>query len=227
MPNQNTIKTKILIVDDHPAIRTTMSDVMESEGFDVELAENGNKAIELYADKTFDFVLIDMQMPDIKGVEAYKEMLQVDKRHARFIFISAFSAPELEKEAHELGCIAFFHKPIRVEHIIELIRSRLRISVLIFIENQQLRKRVTSEIKQEGFNFENSDGLDDALIRIRQIDYNFLIIDEDSPSLEQERIKNTIKFSNSKSEIVEINEDEASCLASSRIHQKLNTNYSI
>ena len=221
------MKTKILIVDDHPAIRTTMSDVMEGEGFEVDLAENGSKAIELYTDKTFDFVLMDMQMPDIKGVQTYKEMLKIDKRHAKFIFISAFSVPELEKEAQELGCIAFFHKPIRVEHIIGLIRSRLRISVLIFIENQQLRKRVTSEIKREGFNVENSDGLDDALIRIRQIDYNFLIIDEDSPSLEQERIKNTIQFSNSSSEVIEINEDEASCLASSRIHQKFNINYSI
>ena len=48
------MKTKILIVDDHPAIRTTMSDVMEGEGFEVDLAENGSKAIELYTDKTFD-----------------------------------------------------------------------------------------------------------------------------------------------------------------------------
>ena len=40
--------TNILIVDDHPAIRTTMKDVMENEGFETELADSGTKALEIY-----------------------------------------------------------------------------------------------------------------------------------------------------------------------------------
>lgn len=221
------MKVKILIVDDHPAIRTTMYDVMKSEGFDVELAENGKKAIELYLAQSFDFVLMDMQMPDMKGVLAYREMIDSSKKQAEFIFISAFSAPELEEEAHKLGCLAFLQKPIRVEKVIELIRARLRSSVLVFIENKQLCQNVMNEIKKEGFNLEISSRFDDTLIRIRQIDYNFLVIDEDSPSIEQEGIKNTIKISSSDTEVVQINEDEATSLVTSRMNKFFLLNYTI
>ena len=56
-------KIKILIVDDHPAIRSTMSDVLINEGFEVDLAQNGVDAFAIYSIKDFDFVLMDMQMP--------------------------------------------------------------------------------------------------------------------------------------------------------------------
>ena len=131
---------KVLIVDDHPAIRTTMKDVMENEGFETELADSGERALEIYKNSFFDFVLMDMQMPGLKGVEAFRQMLQNEKKHAKFIFISAFSSPELEKDARELGCIEFLQKPIRVEDVVKLIRAKLRTSILIFIENKNLSR---------------------------------------------------------------------------------------
>ena len=175
--------TNILIVDDHPAIRTTMKDVMENEGFATVVAESGAKAIDLYKKNKFDFVLMDMQMPEVKGVDAFRLMLQCDRKHAEFIFISAFSSPELEKEAHQLGCIEFLQKPIRVEDVIKLIRAKLRISILLFIENKNLHQSVAKEINKEGYTLEISSNIDEALINIRQIDYNFIVIDEDSPAL--------------------------------------------
>ena len=59
-----------------------------------------------------------------------------------FIFISAFSSPELEKEAQQLGCIEFLHKPIRIEDVVKLIREKLRTSILLFIENKNLQENV-------------------------------------------------------------------------------------
>ena len=146
------MKTKILIIDDHPAIRATMQDVMKNEGFETMIAESGQEAIDIYMSEYFDFVLMDMQMPDMKGVEAYRRMLNNKQQHAKFIFISAFSSPELEDEAHELGCIAFLQKPIRVEQVIEIIRSKSRTSVLVFIENENLRKKCSSRF-EEGRSF--------------------------------------------------------------------------
>ena len=211
------MKTKILLVDDHPAIRTTMFDVMVNEGFDVQVAECGEDAIRAYSNDTFQFVLMDMQMPDMKGVEAYRKMLEHNQIHAKFIFISAFSSPELENEAHELGCIAFLQKPIRVEQVIELIRSKSRKSVLVFIENTELLRNVMNQLKKEGISAETASAFDQALIKIRQINYNYIIIDEDSPSVEQEGFKNTIKVTKSESHIVNINEDEPPGLVISRI----------
>ena len=108
----------------------------------MDLAENGVDAFAIYSIKDFDFVLMDMQMPDCKGVDAYEKMLLLDKKHAEFIFISAFSAPELERKAKELGCIAFMQKPIRIESIIKLIRTKSLISILVFVTNPLLRKEL-------------------------------------------------------------------------------------
>jgi DNA-binding NtrC family response regulator len=221
------MKTKILLVDDHPAIRTTMFDVMVNEGFDVQVAECGEDAIRAYSNDTFQFVLMDMQMPDMKGVDAYRKMLEHNKIHAKFIFISAFSSPELENEAHELGCIAFLQKPIRVEQVIELIRSKSRKSVLVFIENTELLRNVMNQLKKEGISAETANAFDEALIKIRQINYNYIIIDEDSPSVEQEGFKNTIKVTKSESHIVNINEDEPPTLVISRIQTIDSSEYSI
>ena len=106
--------TNILIVDDHPAIRTTMKDVMENEGFVTEVAESGTKAIDLYKRKKFDFVLMDMQMPEPKEWMHFVKCSSVIVSMQN-LFSSAFSSPELENEAHQLGCIEFLQKPIRLK----------------------------------------------------------------------------------------------------------------
>ena len=180
------MKTKILIVDDHPAIRTTMADVMINEGFEVHVAECGKQANELYSEDTFNFVLMDMQMKDMKGVDVFRKMLKLERKQANFVFISAFSAPELENEAYELGCMAFLQKPIRVERVIDLIRSKSRKSVLVFLENEELLQNVTEELKKECFSIDSVTKFDQALIKLRQINYNYVIVDEDSPGTEQD-----------------------------------------
>ena len=128
---------------------------------------------------------------------------------------------------HELGCIAFLQKPIRVEQVIEIIRSKSRTSVLVFIENENLRKNVLQDLEKEGLSVEEASEFDQALIKIRQINYNYIIIDEDSPSVEQEGFKNTIKVTKSESQIININEDEPSALVVSRIQDIDSSEYSI
>ena len=56
------MNARILIVDDHPAICSTMMDILINEGFEVQVARNGKDAINIYNDNEFEFVLLDMQM---------------------------------------------------------------------------------------------------------------------------------------------------------------------
>lgn len=210
---------RVLIVDDHPAIRSTMMDILKSEGLEVEIAENGTTALKIYSEKEFAFVLMDMQMPDIKGFDTYRQMLTIPKKHAEFIFISAFATPELEKKTKELGCLAFLHKPIRAEEVIKLIRSKSLLSVLVYISNERFRNKIVKNFQNENCNLEIASDFDETLILIRQIDYNYLIIDEDSFSSEQDRIKSSLNLSGSHTELILINEDESTDLLKEQILQ--------
>ena len=210
---------RVLIVDDHPAIRSTMMDILKSEGLEVEIAENGTTALKIYSDKVFEFVLMDMQMPDIKGIDTYRQILAIPKKHAEFIFISAFATPELEKKTKELGCLAFLHKPIRAEEVIKLIRSKSLLSVLVYISNEGFRNKIIKNLQNENCNLEIASDFDDTLILIRQIDYNYLIIDEDSFSSEQDRIKSTLHLSGSQTELILINEDQSTDILKEQILQ--------
>ena len=84
---------------------------------------------------------------------------------------------------------------------------------------ENLQENVAQEVKKEGYTLEKALSIDQALINIRQIDYNFIIIDEDSPSVEQNAVRKTIKVTNSKSQVVEINEDEQVQLVIQRIQK--------
>jgi CheY-like chemotaxis protein len=208
------IKTiKILIVDDHPAVRTTMIDVLNEEGFQTDHAKDGEMGLTKCMVNSYDFVLIDVQMPKMNGVEVLRKLKQDKEIIPQFIFCTAYSLPELKEEAIELGCLAFLQKPIKIEKIISLIKDLKSVPVLVCLKNREQSEQVIDNLQNEGFHTVNTKCVDEALIQLRQIDYKFLIFDTDWPGSEQESIHTTIKTLRSNTICIETNEDEATDLS--------------
>jgi two-component system nitrogen regulation response regulator NtrX len=65
--------SEILVVDDEPGIRTLVQEILEDEGYEVRLAENGESARRAMLDKLPDLVLLDIWMPDLDGISLLKE----------------------------------------------------------------------------------------------------------------------------------------------------------
>ena len=65
---------KMLVADDEIKIRETVKDYMTAKGFDVELAKDGNEAIEKVISQSFDIIILDVMMPHTDGIEACKEI---------------------------------------------------------------------------------------------------------------------------------------------------------
>lgn len=202
-------KNHILVVDDHPAIRETMKDILCEEGFKSQVAENGKDALNLCLANDFDFVLIDIQMPELNGVDVLRKLKELKKKIPKFIFFSAYSTTELEELALSLGAYAFLTKPIKVEKILDLLRQKKAISILVHLNDDHLRKCITNLLTETGYSVNQTKEHDDALIQLRQINYNLIIFDSDSPSLEQESIEITIRSANTKTICLETNEDES------------------
>ncbi len=99
----------ILIVDDEPNARTTLTDIFAEEGYDVIEAANGNKAIEALTSKKPDIIILDYLMPDMDGVEVLKKIRQIDNKIPVIMFTGHADERSI-KGAQELGVSAFIPK---------------------------------------------------------------------------------------------------------------------
>ena len=99
-------------------------------------------------------------------------------------------------------------KPIQVEKIIDLIRDKRGIPILIHLEDDHMRTCLSNLLKNQGYQAIETEKLDDALIQLRQINYSCLIYDSDSAGFEQDALTSTIKSLQTHTICITPNEDE-------------------
>ena len=118
--------TSIFIVEDEFELQTLYKMIFEGIGYEViGMANNGEEAVQMYKafSKKPDIILMDHRMPIKTGIEASKEILQID-RSAKIIFASA---DETVKDlALSIGVLAFNRKPFNVQRFIKSIESALK-----------------------------------------------------------------------------------------------------
>ena len=112
--------TSILVVDDHSAMRSTLRDILQDEGYEVHSASSGEEAVDVFEGGNFDAVLMDVRMQGINGVEAFRRMKSLSNS-VKVILMSAFSVDEIKEESLEEGAVAFLPKPLDMENLIDLI----------------------------------------------------------------------------------------------------------
>ncbi len=115
---------KVLVVDDDPGIRETMLDILSLEGYEVEVADSGERAVELSAKGHFDFALLDIRMPGMNGVQTLHELKRLDDA-VRVIMITGYDEGDLAAKAMEAGAEAVFRKPLDVATFLPLLMSSL------------------------------------------------------------------------------------------------------
>ncbi len=107
---------RILLAEDNPVNQLVARRMLERDGHEVLVADNGKQAVELWEKEAPDLVLMDMQMPLMNGREA---ILRIRKRetekgsHVPIIVFTASVAAEEQEECRRLGADAFITKPIR------------------------------------------------------------------------------------------------------------------
>ena len=113
----------ILIVDDEPGIRITLAGILEDEGYNVTVAEDGNKGIAAADKLNFDIAFIDMKMPGIDGIETFKEIKKISPDTIIF-FMTAFLAEDTLNEAVKLKTQAILYKPLDPDLILKMFKGR-------------------------------------------------------------------------------------------------------
>jgi DNA-binding response OmpR family regulator len=116
-----TSKVRILCVDDEHAIRTLLKSQLEQEGYEVDLAEDGDVAIAKIDASDFDIVLLDIRMPKVGGIDVLRHIGETGAK-ARVIMLTAVDDLSIALESVKLGANDYMTKPFDTEDLLSAIR---------------------------------------------------------------------------------------------------------
>jgi len=115
---------RILVVEDNELNMKLLNDVLEAHGYEVMSTGRGAVAVEWARQYRPDLILMDLQLPDLSGLEATRQLKSDPETHRiPVIAVTAFAMAGDEKKALEHGCDAYVAKPIVLRDFLNLISS--------------------------------------------------------------------------------------------------------
>lgn len=170
----------VLVVDDEPNMLRTLSAILAREGYSVDTAADGEQAIEKCQARDFDAVLMDVRMPRLDGVEAFRQIRR-HRANARVILMSAYREDDLKQEVISDGAIAFIEKPLEIERVIRLISEAPETSILIIEDDEQEAQAIAQSLDSHKYSVTTVRSPMDGLKLVEQIRFDVIFIDVGLP----------------------------------------------
>lgn len=123
------IQASVLIVDDEPSVRQTLSEWMRKKNFHVFEAEGGRQAMEMIQRDDPDIVISDVVMPGMDGIQLLKEAKAV-KADTPFLMISGYPSRSTAVDIMKYGASDYLPKPFTPEELINRVSRTLRLKAL-------------------------------------------------------------------------------------------------
>jgi two-component system nitrogen regulation response regulator NtrX len=117
---------QILVVDDEVGIRELLLEILQDEGYNVQLAENAGQARDLRTQSRPDLVLLDIWMPDTDGVTLLKEWASSGQLTMPVVMMSGHGTIDTAVEATRIGAFDFLEKPIALQKLLTTVGRALR-----------------------------------------------------------------------------------------------------
>ncbi|HUS86657.1 MAG TPA: sigma-54 dependent transcriptional regulator [Bacteroidales bacterium] len=134
---------RVLVIDDEKAIRNTLSEVLEYEKHEVDLAEDGITGLDLFSKNKYDVILCDIKMANMDGIEVL-EKIQDITIDIPVIMISGHGNIDTAVEAIKKGAYDFLEKPLDLNRLLITMRNAMEKSNLI-TQTKVLKKQVSKK----------------------------------------------------------------------------------
>lgn len=131
---------KILIVDDERSIRNSLKEILDDEGYDVEVAENGQQGVEMVEKEKYDVIFCDIKMPVMDGVETLAKLTAMGIDSA-VVMISGHADVATAVDCIKKGAFDFIEKPLDLNRILITIKNA-KDKVHLVKETKSLKKKV-------------------------------------------------------------------------------------
>lgn len=172
---------KILIIDDEKAIRNTLKEILEYEGYQVDEAADGQSGLEKLENDDYEAVLCDIKMPKMDGIEVLTKAAEIAD-DIPFIMISGNATIDTAVEATKKGAYDFISKPPDLNRLLITLRNAIDRKSMV-IENKVLKRKVskTREIIGDSPAIQN---ITDTIEKVAPTDARVLITGENGTGKE-------------------------------------------
>ena len=147
------IMAKILIIDDERAIRNTLKEILEFEGYTIDVAENGRAGLDRALTGAYDLIFTDIKMPELDGLEFLSNyragMAEHNSEEAPVVVITGHGSVDTAVDALKGGAFDFIQKPLDLNRLLLTTKHALEHKSLVQ-ETKVLRKKVSKRNQMIG-----------------------------------------------------------------------------
>jgi len=130
----------ILVIDDERSIRSTLSEILGFEGYQVSEAADGFEALNMISDNRYDCIICDIKMPKVDGIEVLEKAKEIQP-DTPFIVISGHGNIDTAVEAVRKGAFDYLSKPPDLNRLLITLRNAMEKKTLV-TETKTLKKRI-------------------------------------------------------------------------------------
>jgi len=186
----------VLIVDDEPEYAELVS-TMLGKGYRSHISNSGSDALELLKTRRFDFVLCDVQMPEMSGLALLNHVREQVPTEQTFVMMSAFGTLDTVMECLKSGAYDYISKPFK--------KDEIRLTLAKAVERERLRGRVheLEAALQETFHFENIIARSPAMHKVFELlrkvaDYRTMVLIEGESGTGKELVARALHYSSNR-----------------------------
>jgi two-component system nitrogen regulation response regulator NtrX len=142
------MSASILVVDDEDAIVSSLSSILQDEGYEVSVAKSGVEALKIYTVDPPDLMLLDIWMPEMDGLETLRRVKEILPT-AQVMVMSGHGSIETAVKAIKLGAYDYIEKPLSLENVTLRVKHALE-QYRLEEENRSLRTKVQRKFELVG-----------------------------------------------------------------------------
>ncbi len=131
------MKKRILIVDDEKNIRIALKQCFKGENYKVEMANDGEEAIEKLRSDKYDLILMDYQMPNKNGLEVLED-IRKNNIETRVIIMTAYGTVDIAVDSMKLGAVDFLSKPFTIAKVKDVVRESIKKDAIIIMGEKDM-----------------------------------------------------------------------------------------
>lgn len=176
----------ILLVDDNVNQCKTMAFILQRRGYSVTIAQDGLQAISLVEKNPYDIIFMDIKMPTMNGVEAYKQIKKI-RPEAKVMMMTAYAVEDLVQEALQEGAYGIIYKPLDIEKVlgvIEKAREQKQGALILVVDDDPGTCTTLKNILiKKGFRVGAAHTGEQAITAAKEENFDIIFIDMKLPTL--------------------------------------------